>query len=176
MSTTVADERAISTIWPEGFRAERASAGGFAVREVAAPADAVFAWIRRVDLHPEFYRGLRLVRRIGGAWPELDEGSKLGFLVGATYIPVVKVIKCDPQQRSFAWGGGGPGFTVCHAFSVVPIDEHRSLVRSDEQWVGPVAKATSLLTTPAIQKVQTQWAEAIARAAQTHPGGPPAAT
>jgi hypothetical protein len=175
MSTTATGERAITTIWPEGFRADQASAGGFAVREVDAPADAVFAWIRRVDLHPEFYGGLRAVRRVGGAWPQLDKGSSLRFLVGTTYVPYVKVLKCDPVERSFAWGGNLPGISVCHAFSVVPIDEHRSLIRSDEQWAGPIAKATSLLTTPQIQKVQTQWAEAITLAASTHPGGPPAA-
>ena len=174
-SSTAQGASAITTKWPKGFQAERAGAGGFAVREVEAPADAVFAWIRRLDLHPEFYGPLRFVRRFSGAWPVVDKGTALTFTIGLTFVPFLKVTHCDPAERSLAWGGGGPGLAICHAWTVEPIDEHRSLIRSEERWVGPIGQALRLVTQPTIQKVQTQWTEAIVRAAQAHPAGPPAA-
>lgn len=175
MTSAIADASAITTSWPDGFDATAPSVGGFAVREVAAPADAVFAWVRRLDLHPQFYPALRLVGRVGGPWPQLDVGSKARFMVGATFVPLVKVLKCDEAERSMAWGGGLPGLTICHGFTVKAVDEHRSLIRSEELWIGKVATMTGALTQGTMQKVQTEWAEAIARAATAHPGGPPVA-
>lgn len=172
-SSTAASASAISTTWPAGFPADRPGVGGFAVREVEAPADAVFAWIRRVDLHPEFYRGMRFVKRLGGAWPELDKGSRLTFTLGATFVPMVQVTKLDAQERSMAWGGVLPGLAICHAFTVAELSATRSVVRSDELWVGPVARATGFVTKGQIQAVQTRWTEAIVAAASAHPGGPP---
>lgn len=174
-SSTARPASAITTTWPEGFDAGKPGVGGFAVREVEAPADAVFAWIRRVDLHPEFYRGMKFVKRLGGPWPALDKGTKLSFTLGATFIPYLQVIKCDPATRSLAWGGGVPGLSICHAWTVEPLSDTRSVIRSEELWVGPVARATGLLTKPQIQKVQTVWAEAIVKAATAHPAGPPKA-
>ncbi len=174
MSTSTAAS-AISTTWPEGFPSHKEGVSGFAVREVDAPADAVFAWVRRVDLQPPYYKGMRFVRRIGGAWPELDKGSKLTFTLGATFVPFVQVVKCDPQTRSFAWGGNLPGLSMAHAFTVEPISESRSVVRSEELWVGPVAKLIGFAVKPQLQAVQTRWAEALAAAAAAYPAGPPKA-
>ena len=74
-----------------------------------------------------------------------------------------------------AWAGGGPGLKACHAFTVVPVDEGRSLIRSEERWVGPAARAIGPLVKGPLQKVQTDWCEAVVRAATAHPAGPPTA-
>ena len=47
--------------------------------------------------------------------------------------------------------------------------------RDAEPGVGPVARATGFLTKAQLQKVQTEWAEAVAAAAARYPAGPPAA-
>uniref|UniRef100_UPI0028E4021C hypothetical protein n=1 Tax=Bradyrhizobium cosmicum TaxID=1404864 RepID=UPI0028E4021C len=62
---------------------------------------------------------------------------------------------------------------VCHAFTVEPLSATRSVIRSEELWVGPVARATGFLTKGQIQAVQTRWTEAIVAAATAHPAGPP---
>jgi hypothetical protein len=87
----------------------------------------------------------------------------------------VKVVQADPALHSVAWAGGGPGLKACHCFTVKAIDANRSLLRSEEKWVGPMARITGPLTKGALQKVQTDWAEAIAAAATRHPAGPPSA-
>jgi hypothetical protein len=175
MSTAEAATPTITTPWPAGFPADQPGIRGFAVREVAAPADAVFQWILRPDLHPEFYRGLRAVRRTSGAWPVLEVGTKLTFMLGPLVVPPVKVVQADPALRSMAWAGGGPGLKACHAFTVAAIDAERSLVRSEELWVGPAARLLAPVVRGPLQKVQTEWCEAVARAATAHPAGPPAA-
>ncbi|MDQ8044055.1 MAG: SRPBCC family protein [Patulibacter sp.] len=175
MSTAASSESLITTTWPEGFDARNPAIAGFAVREVAAPAESVFAWIRRPDLHTEYYKGLRGVRKAGGAWPQLEVGSKVSFFLGALFVPPVKVVQCDPVGFHFAWAGGGPGIDAVHAFTVVATSDTTSLLRSEEVWQGPVSKLIKPVAAGTLQKVQTDWAAAIAAAASQHPLGPPAA-
>ncbi len=174
MSTAEASASSITTPWPAGFPADAKGISGFAVREVAAPAEAVYRWLLRPDLHPEFYPALRGVRRASGAWPVLEVGTKLSFFLGPLFVPPVKVVQADPALLSMAWAGGGPGLKACHAFTVKPIDESRSLLRSEELWVGPAARLIAPLAKGTLQKVQTDWCAAVARAATAHPAGPPA--
>lgn len=175
MSTAEANANLISTPWPAGFPAEQPGIVGFAVREVAAPADAVFQWLLRPELHTEYYGALRGVRHVSGPWQPIGVGTRLSFFLGAIFVPPVKVVQADPELLSMAWAGGGPGLKACHAFTVKAIDDSRSLLRSEEKWVGPVARATGALTKGTLQKVQTEWVEAVARAASQNPAGPPAA-
>ncbi len=144
---------------------------GFAVREVAAPADAVFAWILRPDLQEPYYGALRRVRSSVGA-ADLTVGATASFMLGPLLVPKVKVVQADPELRSMAWVGGGPGLSACHAFTVKPLDAGRSLLRSDEIWTGPAARLLGPVARGGLQKVQTDWAEALVRAATAHPAGP----
>lgn len=174
MSTAEASATAITTPWPAGFPAEAKGFSGFAVREVAAPAESVFQWLRRVDLHPEYYAALRGVRHHGGAWPAVEAGTKLSFFLGPLFVPPIKVVQADPALLSVAWASAAPGFKACHCFTVKAIDEQHSLLRSEEAWVGPAARLIKPGAKAILQKVQTDWCAAIARAATTHPAGPPA--
>src|SRR5690349_7022952 len=108
MTNATADASAITTNWPAGFPAHKAGYTGFAVREVEADADAVFAWIRRIDLHPAYYPALRGVKRRGGAWPELEKGTAFGMFLGPVALPYIKVTKVDPVERSLGWGANTP--------------------------------------------------------------------
>ncbi|MEH3054707.1 MAG: hypothetical protein PGN13_12000 [Patulibacter minatonensis] len=173
MSSAATDVTSITTPWPAGFPAHKPGPRGFAVREVAAPADAVYEWLLRPDLHVEHYRGLHHVKLYGGA-RKLAEGTTVSFFLGPLFVPPMKVVQADPQLRSLAWASNAPGFKACHCFTVKPIDDDRSLLRSEELWVGPAARATGLLTAPVIQKVQTDWVEAVVALANRHPAGPPA--
>ncbi|MBO9534977.1 MAG: hypothetical protein J7513_18535 [Solirubrobacteraceae bacterium] len=174
MSTAEASATAITTTWPAGFPADAKGINGFAVREVDAPAEAVYQWLLRPDLQTEFYGALRGVRGKGDAWPALSAGATISFFIGPLFIPPMKVLRADPQLLSVAWGSKAPGFQACHCFTVQAIDSKRSVLRSDETWVGPVARAIGPLTKGVLQKVQTDWCTAVARAATTHPSGPPA--
>lgn len=168
---------AITTVWPSGFDADASGPSGFAVREVAAPAGAVFAWLRRVDLHPEYYTGLMGlsgVKHKGGAWPELDAGSKLSFALGHLPIPAVRISQCDVAELRLAWSGGGPGLSACHAWTVLPTGADTCLLRSEEKWVGPTARVLGVATQWRLQQVQSDWAQAVADAATAYPAGPPA--
>lgn len=175
MSTASDRSSTITTPWPAGFPADRSGITGFAVREVAAPADAVYQWLLRPDLHGEFYKALHGFKLRSGGGPELEVGHTVSFFLGALFVPPVKVVQADPELRSFAWAAGGPGMKACHCFTVQPIDEHTSLLRSEEKWVGPVARLISPVVKGQLQKVQTEWAQAIADAAARHPAGPPSA-
>lgn len=175
MTNATADANAIQTAWPAGFPAHKSGFAGFAVREVQADPDAVFAWIRRVDLHEQYYPALRFVRRRGGAWPVLEQGSAFSMLLGGLFIPYVKLTKVDATERSLGWGSNTPLLSVCHAFTVKSVGEGRTLIRSEERLVGPLAKALKPVAAGQLQKVQTEWAEALVRMVAQHPDGPPAA-
>lgn len=175
MSTAASASTTITTPWPAGFPADKPGIVGFAVREVPAPADAVFQWLLRPELHAEYYGALRGVKHVSGDWQPIGVGTRLSFFLGPLFVPPVKVVQADPALRSMAWAGGGPGLKACHAFTVAELDEGRSLLRSEEKWVGPVARATGALTRGTLQKVQTDWVEAVVKAATRYPAGPPAA-
>lgn len=175
MTNATADASAIQTIWPEGFPAHKDGFAGFAVREVQADPDAVFAWIRRVDLHEQYYPALRFVRRRGGAWPVVEEGTAFSMLLGGLFIPYVKLTKVDSTLRALGWGSNTPLLSVCHAFTVKAAGDGRTLIRSEERAVGPLAKAMRPVVQPQLQKVQTEWTEALVKMVTQHPDGPPAA-
>ncbi len=174
MTNATADASAITTIWPSGFPAHKDGFAGFAVREVEADADAVFAWIRRVDLHEGYYPALRFVRKRGGAWPQLEKGSAFSMLIGGLFIPYIKVTKVDEAERSLGWGSNTPLLSVCHSFTVKPIGNGRTLIRSEERMVGPLAKVLKPVAAGQLQKVQTEWTEALVRMVGAFPDGPPA--
>ncbi|MFT4035181.1 MAG: hypothetical protein QM679_06370 [Patulibacter sp.] len=175
MSTAEPETRSITTAWPVGFPADAKGVVRFAIREVAAPADAVYRWLLRPDLHAQYYGALRGVRRVSGAWPVIEVGTRLSFLLGPIFVPQVKVAQADPTLRSMAWIGGVPGLKICHAFTVKALDEQHSLLRSEEAWVGAVARLLAPAVAGQLQAVQTDWCAAVVRAATAHPAGPPAA-
>ncbi len=86
MTAASADATTITTPWPAGFSEEAPGIRGFAVREVAAPADAVYAWILRPDLQEPYYGALRRVRTSVGA-ADLTVGATASFLLGPCWCP-----------------------------------------------------------------------------------------
>lgn len=175
MTNATADATAIQTIWPERFPAHKDGFAGFAVREVQADADAVFAWIRRVDLHEQYYPALRFVRKRGGAWPVVEKGTAFSMLIGGLFIPYVKITQVDPELRALGWGSNTPLLSVCHAFTVKSVGDGRTLIRSEERIVGPLAKALKPVAAGQLQKIQTDWTDALVKMVSQHPDGPPSA-
>lgn len=169
---TATGASSITTVWPQGVEASGAAIVEFAVREADAPAQVAFDWLRRIDRHPEFYPGMRFTKHQKGAWPQAAIGTSFSFMVGATFVPAVKITHLDEDTRSLAWTGGAPGLFVCHAWTIKDLDGGRSVVRSEEIWDGPIAKLMKPVARGQIQKVQAEWATAVAAAASRFPQGP----
>lgn len=169
---TATGAASITTIWPQDVDPAGAAIVEFAVREADAPAQVAFDWLRRVDRHPEFYPGMRFTRHQKGPWPQAGLGSSFAFMVGATFVPAVKITYLDESTRSMAWTGGAPGLFVCHAWTINDLPGGRSVIRSEEIWDGPIAKLMKPVAAGQIRKVQTEWAKAVAAAATRFPTGP----
>lgn len=172
---TATGASSVSTIWPQGVSPDGAAIVKFAVREADAPAQVAFDWLRRIDQHPKFYPAMRFTKHQKGSWPQAGDGTAFSFMVGATFVPGVKITFLDESSLSLAWTGGAPGLFVCHAWTIKDLPGGRSAIRSEEIWDGPIAKLMKPLAGGQIQKVQTEWAKAVAAAASQHPQGPPAA-
>lgn len=172
---TATGAASITTVWPEGVDPTGAPINAFAVREAQAPAQVAFDWLRQIDRHPEFYPAMRLTKHQKGPWPQAGKGTSFAFMIGLTFVPTVKITHFDESTLSLAWTGGAPGLFVCHAWTIKDLGEGRSAVRSEEIWSGPLAKIMKPLAAGQIQKIQNEWAKAVAAAATRFPLGPGAA-
>lgn len=158
--------------WPAAFPSEQIAVSAVAVRTVGAEGDAVFDWVRRVDLHAGYYPQLRGVRRLRGGWPQLQRGTAFSMTIGALVVPFVRVIELDLEQRSLSWGLRTPLLSVCHRFTVEST-QGGALLRSQEAAAGPLARVLAFALRGPLQKIQDDWTDALAKAIADHPDGPP---
>ena len=59
-----------------------------AVNELQIPAEpeVVWAWLARPDLWPRYYSNARLIKHLGGPWPELELGSRWRWLTFGAFV------------------------------------------------------------------------------------------
>ena len=153
--------------WPEQHRPEVSSFLAVNELQISADPDRVWAWLTRPDLWPKYYGNARLVKRLGGAWPEAKLGTRFRWLTFGVIVQS-EIVEHTPCER-IAWSANELGARGHHGW-VLSARDGGTFVRTEETQRGPAAGLMKPVMKPLMLRFHQRWLEGLARAAS---GGPP---
>jgi len=162
-----AAETAVS--WPEEHRPEVSAFHAVNELEIPAEPEAVWAWLVRPDLWPRYYSNARLIRHLGGPWPELEPGSRWRWLTFGALI-TSEVVEYTPAER-LAWSAKSIAGSGHHAW-VLTRRDGGTFVRTEETQKGLGMRLIKPALRPLMVRMHQRWLEGLARMASQ--GAPPA--
>ena len=152
--------------WPDEHTPERSVF--HAVNELQMQADpgVVWAWLCRPDLWPTYYSNAKLIKHLGGAWPELKLGSRFRWWSFGAFV-TSEVVEFEPPER-IAWDAkvlGGRGY---HGWVLRPASGG-TYVRTEETQKGPGIRVAKPLLRPMMVRLHQRWLEGLSRVAAEGP-------
>lgn len=154
--------------WPPKYAPENAPVHVRNEMTMAAPADAVWAWLIRAPLWPTWYPNSAGVQLAAGAGPDLALGTRFHWRTfGASLDSTVR--EFVPGER-IAWDAQGVGADVYHAW-VLRRTPEGCYVLTEETQHGWLARLGNLFLPNRMHEGHQVWLEALQRqAAQGFPG------
>jgi uncharacterized protein YndB with AHSA1/START domain len=155
--------------WPDEYRPE--AAAFHAVNELQIPAEpaAVWAWLCRPDLWPSYYGNARMIKHLGGPWPELQLGSRFRWLTFGALI-TSEVVEYEPTQR-LAWSAKSMAGSGHHGW-VLRSQAGGTFVRTEETQKGLGMQIIKPALRPLMERLHQRWLDGLSRKAMEGP--PPA--
>lgn len=157
--------------WPDEHRPEVSALHAVNELQMAAPRDHVWAWLRRPDLFPGYYRNCRFVKHRGGPWPQIELGSEFRWLTFGVIV-VSEVVEYEPGEYRLAWSAKELGAKGHHGWLLSERDGG-TFVRTEETQRGwGMALAKPVMSRLMVRQHQ-RWLEGLARVAAEGPPPPP---
>lgn len=156
--------------WPDGHRPE--DSAFLAVNELLVPAEpeVVWAWLTRPDLWSKFYGNARLIKHLGGAWPQLELGSRFRWLTFGAFV-TSEVVTYDPVQR-LAWSAKSLAGSGHHGW-LLRSQAGGTFVRTEETQKGLGMKLIKPGLRPLMVRLHQRWLEGLSKVAAEGPPPPP---
>jgi len=152
--------------WPAEHRPEVSRFLAVNELQIAAQPEDVFAWLCRPDLWPTFYGNARLVKHLGGPWPQVELGSRFRWLTFGTFI-TSEIVECDPPER-LAWSARGLGSHGHHAW-LLRREESGTFVHTEETQRGWGIAVVKPALRPLMVRQHHRWLEGLAEVATKGP-------
>jgi uncharacterized protein YndB with AHSA1/START domain len=152
--------------WPEQHRPEVSVLHAVNELQMEAPRECVWAWLRRPDLWPSYYRNSRLVRHLEGPWPEVELGSRFRWLTFGVIVSS-DIVEFEPPER-LAWSAKELGASGHHAW-VLSERGGGTFVRTEETQRGWAMRLVSPLMRMLMVSQHQRWLEGLARVAVVGP-------
>ena len=154
--------------WPARFDPERCPVFVHNELVMAAPPEAVWAWLIRAELWPTWYSNSHPVVVEDGPRGELGPGSRFRWRTFG--VPFRSTIEEFVPGERIAWRGVGPGFAAYRAWFIEPRPGG-CWVLTEETQHGALARLGNLLMPNRMRKYHQLWLEALER--QARQGPPP---
>jgi uncharacterized protein YndB with AHSA1/START domain len=154
--------------WPDEHTPE--SAAFWAVNELQIPAEPelVWAWLTRPDLWPRYYANARLIKHLGGPWPELELGSRWRWLTFGALV-TSEVTEYAPRER-LAWSAKSLAGSGHHGW-VLRAESGGTFVRTEETQGGLGMRLIGPGLRPLMVRLHQRWLEGLSKVASE--GAPP---
>ena len=155
--------------WPAGHRPEESAF--LAVNELLIPAepDVVWAWLTRPDLWSKYYGNARLIKHLGGAWPQIELGSRWRWMTFGAFV-TSKVVEHEPVQR-LAWDAKSLAGSGHHGW-LLRSQAGGTFVRTEETQKGLGMRLIKPALRPMMVRLHQRWLEGLSKVASEGP--PPA--
>ena len=160
--------------WPDALLPAQASV--FVSNEliIPTPAAAIWPWLIRAELWPNWYPNSADIHFLSHAGPDLRDRSRFRWRSFGISI-TSKVREFVPGQR-LAWSTQGIGLDAYHAWLLIPIGECATRVVTQETQTGWLARLHQTLMPRRIAKQHQLWLERLSACAQAgqppHPASP----
>jgi uncharacterized protein YndB with AHSA1/START domain len=157
--------------WPAGLSPGETPLHAVNELEIPADRDRVFAWLRRPDLWPSYYGNSRFVATRGGAWPEVELGSRFRWL---TFGVIVRseIVVFDPPER-IAWSASELGARGHHEWVLEKRRGGGTFVHTEETQRGWGIRLAAPAMRRLMPRYHQRWLEGLAEAAAQGPPPPP---
>lgn len=152
--------------WPARFEPERCPVFVHNERAMAAPPEAVWAWLIRAELWPTWYSNSHAVVVEDGPRGELGPGARFRWRTFG--VPLRSTIEEFVPGERIAWRGVGPGFAAYRAWFIAPRPGG-CWVLTEETQHGALARLGHLLMPNRMRKYHQLWLEALERQARRGP-------
>jgi len=152
--------------WPDEHTPERSVFHAVNELQMQAEPDVIWAWLCRPDLWPTYYSNAKLIKHLGGAWPELKLGSRFRWWSFGAFV-TSEVVEFEPPER-IAWDAkvlGGRGY---HGWVLRPASGG-TYVRTEETQKGPGIRVAKPLLRPMMVRLHQRWLEGLSRVAAEGP-------
>jgi uncharacterized protein YndB with AHSA1/START domain len=159
-----AGETAIS--WPDEHTPEASVFHAVNELQMQAPPENVWAWLTRPDLWPRYYSNARLIRHLGGPWPELQLGSRFRWLTFGALV-TSEVTEYAPTER-LAWSAKSMAGSGHHGWVLRP-EGGGTFVRTEETQRGLGMRLISPGLRPLMTRLHQRWLEGLGRVAAEGP-------
>lgn len=156
--------------WPDEHTPENSAFHAVNELQMRAQPEAIWAWLCRPDLWPTYYSNAKLIKHLGGPWPELELGSRFRWWSFGAFV-TSQVVEYEPPER-IAWDAkvlGGRGY---HGWLLRP-QEGGTYVRTEETQKGWGIVAVKPVLRPMMVRQHQRWLEGLARVAAEGPPPPP---
>ena len=155
-------------IWPDRYAPARTAVQVSNEITISAPPSAVWAWLIRATLWPEWYPNSRDVEIDRGA-ADLSLGARFRWRTFG--VPVRSVVREFIPEERIAWDGAGTLLDVYHAWLIEPRGDG-CWVLTEENQNGLAARAQALLMPNRMHAGHDLW---LARLKERAEAGPPPA-
>ena len=155
--------------WPQGHEPERSQLHAVNELQISSEPDRVFAWLRRPDLWPSYYRNSRFVRHLGGPWPEVELGSRFRWLTFGVIVHS-EIVEFEPPVR-LAWSAKELGASGHHGWLLEKRRGGRTFVRTEETQRGWSMRLAAPAMRRLMPRYHQRWLEGLARVAPEPPRG-----
>jgi uncharacterized protein YndB with AHSA1/START domain len=154
--------------WPDEHTPE--ASAFWAVNELQIPAEPqlVWAWLTRPDLWPRYYANARLIKHLGGPWPELELGSRWRWLTFGALV-TSEVTEYAHGER-LAWSAKSLAGSGHHGWVLRP-QSGGTFVRTEETQGGLGMRLIGPGLRPLMVRLHQRWLEGLSKVASE--GAPP---
>ena len=158
--------------WPAGMEPDQVPV--FVHNEIvieAAP-QAVWAWLVRVGLWPEWYPNCPWVKLLPGALPELSPGYRWKWKTFG--VAIESVVQVFEPHREIGWEAKGLGNNCYHGWTLEPVDGNpqRTKVITEETQNGIANSLLRLYLRRVMPKGHDLWLRSLKQRVEAGP--PPA--
>jgi uncharacterized protein YndB with AHSA1/START domain len=126
--------------------------------EMDSPPDAVWAWLIRAQLWPEWYPNAAHVRFLNGDPPDLSPTTRFSWRTFGVSVEST-VLEFVPRER-IAWSARGVGVDAYHAWVISPTPRG-SHVLTEETQHGWLARAGSFVMPSRMHRYHQIWLERL---------------
>lgn len=153
--------------WPDQHRPEVSALHAVNELQIAAPRDNVWAWLRRPDLFPSYYKNSRFVKHLEGPWPAVVLGSRFRWFTFGVMVSS-EVVEYEPGEGRLAWSAKELGASGHHGW-VLSERDGGTFVRTEETQKGwGMALAKPVMSRMMVRQHQ-RWLEGLARVSAEGP-------
>jgi uncharacterized protein YndB with AHSA1/START domain len=150
--------------WPEKYLPAKMPVFGHNEITIAAPVEAIWAWLIRAESWPEWYENAQHIHFLSTSGPNLRDRSRFRWKTFNTRV-TSKVLEFEPCVL-LAWDAHGIGVEAYHRWLLTPLGDGTVRVVTEEVQHGWRARLGKMLMPKRMERMHQIWLEGLRKRAE----------